>query len=810
MLAEALAEPLSIGLRVTASPDTSAEVRALGGRSAASRARLRFVCVCEPIKVANADLTAPRLNLTLTLSPLEGCDERLTPAEGRPLSLVQVVSPRGERSVELLRRDLDAERAALDALARAAGLWAGPREAQAGAPTRYALPLSAALEAVRALHSLSRSEEASPLGVDLRVEWPQGDAWRVTSDLDDSALSLTIKARGGVSTLAGTLDLGGDLGLLRFNELTPLLSDSPGRFLELPSGVFLALTEEFLQRLRELDFAAPNGELSPAAAPVIDRLQAERARVKASKAWLTLVARMSEARDLDPPPPQTLNTTLRAYQVEGFKWMSRLAHWGGGACLADDMGLGKTVQALSVALSRAEGGPCLVVAPTSVCGAWVEEARKFAPSLQVIRFGIGENATAERRRAVLKALGPGVLVVCSYGLLASERDSLCALSWWTVILDEAQSIKTPSSRRHQAAIALKASFKVAMTGTPIENHLRDLWSLMRFLNPGLLGDLRGFNRRFEVNLEASRSALVTRHLRQLVSPFILRRTKRDVLKDLPPKTELTMHVTLTAEEAAHYVAVLNYMRKEVRAHIGAQGGMLPHIFQALSKLRLACCHPSLISPDWQGPTSKFQAFKELVEQLLEGGHKALIFSQFVVHLDILERYLKEIGARYERLDGQVSAEARDRAVARFQAGHADLFLISLKAGGVGLTLTEADYVIHMDPWWNPATEDQATNRAHRIGQGRPVTIYRLITLGTIEERILHLHARKRQIADQVLDGSVGAESVSLEEWLALLDLNSEAELNEERGLSGGVFDEDELNDLSMSEEFGVISDEGEG
>ncbi len=570
-----------------------------------------------------------------------------------------------------------------------------------------------------------------------------------------------------------------------------------------------------MQRLRELDFAAPNGELSPAAAPVIDKLQAENARVKASKAWLTLVARMSEARDLDPAPPEALATPLRSYQVEGFKWMSRLAHWGGGACLADDMGLGKTVQALAVALTRAAGGPCLVVAPTSVCGAWVEEARRFAPSLRVVRFGVGENATPDRRRAALKRLGAGDLVVCSYGLLASEEESLCALSWRTVILDEAQSIKSPSSRRHHAAVALKAEFKVAMTGTPIENHLRDLWSLMRFLNPGLLGDQRGFRRRFEAHLEASRGEQSTRHLRQLVAPFILRRTKRDVLKDLPPKTELTLNVTLTAQEAAHYVAMLNVMRREVRAHIGAQGAVLPHIFQALTKLRLACCHPSLITPDWSGPSSKLEAFKELVAQLLEGGHKALIFSQFVVHLNILEEHLKELGARYERLDGQTPAEERDRSVERFQAGQADLFLISLKAGGVGLTLTEADYVIHMDPWWNPATEDQATGRAYRIGQERPVTIYRLITLGTIEERILNLHGRKRMIAEQVLEGAQGAERVSIDEWLALLDLDGAGEgrapaaPDEPRFALLEDFADEDLSDRSVSEDAAWGDDEGE-
>ena len=717
-----------------------------------------------------------RLLVELWCEPLGKGGPRVRFGSGQALSLHHLkphqshTSPHKAQWVGL-KRDLHAE---LTLLTRARQLLDLPeREADSSEAWREELSAEEGVELIQRLSELEMEggEMEELEGLSLRAEWPQGDAWAITDELTEAALSLNIrKVKGGAMSLSGSLDLG-ELGAAKLKDVTSLLADSPSRLVQLPSGVFLSLTSDFLQKLQALILTAPEGKATAATAPVIDQLQAARAQVKASQEWLVTLERRRASEHLTPSLPQGLNATLRHYQEEGFVWMSRLAHWGGGACLADDMGLGKTLQGLAISLARAEEGPTLVVAPTSVCGSWVEEARRFAPSLKVVRFGVGAISSASARARALRNLKAGDLVVCSYGLLGSEREALGARQWRTVILDEAQAIKNPSSLRHQAAIELKADFKVAMTGTPIENHLRDLWSLMRFLNPGLLGSQRRFRELFETPIEQSAELAEQRssQLKELVAPFILRRTKREVLKELPSKTELNIPINLSDREAAQYEAIRSIAVSETREMIRTQKGVsLPHIFKVLTKLRLACCHPSLINDEWTGESAKFEHFKRLVTQLMEGGHKALVFSQFVLHLNVLEAWLQEQGIKYERLDGSTPAEERDRSVARFQRGEADLFLISLRAGGVGLTLTEADYVIHMDPWWNPAVEDQASDRAHRIGQERPVMVYRFIAEGTVEEKILSLHEQKRSLAEQLLEGSESIQTLNLTELMELL------------------------------------------
>lgn len=725
----------------------------------------------------------PRLQVSLWVEPLGPRGPKLSPCQGAELSLHQVADERGELSLRGVKRSFNRERSSLEALKAHLALNSAVEPL---GPSCFILSFEQGVHLIHELKLLEGERDgvlytASSDPLYLRSTWPSADEWSITETLDERSLSLQIrKVRGGGMSLSGSIDLGA-FGSAKLKEVSQLLIDSPSRYVELSSGVFLSLTEELLHKLQALELSAPEGRATPGSVSVIDELRAAQAQVKASQAWLDSVERMRDASQLSVTLPTGLNATLRTYQSEGYEWMSRLAHWGGGACLADDMGLGKTVQALAVLLSRSGSGPSLVVAPTSVCGAWVDEAARFTPQLRVTRFGIGSVSSPSARRRTLKGLGAGDLMICSYGLLGSEREALCAIEWNTIILDEAQAIKTPSSLRHRAAIELKAAFKVAMTGTPIENHLRDIWSLMRFLNPGLLGDQRRFKQLFEQPIEQGGPLSEQRgeQLKQLVAPFVLRRTKREVLKELPSKTELNLTVTLSSAEAAQYEALRSIAVGEVRERLKekqAKGSVLPHVFKVLTKLRLACCHPSLVNEGWDGPNAKFDHFKRIITQLRAGGHKALVFSQFVKHLDVLEGWVKGEGITYERLDGSTPAEQRDRSVERFQRGEAELFLISLRAGGVGLTLTEADYVIHMDPWWNPAVEDQATNRAHRIGQDKPVTLYRLITQGTIEERILALHHHKRSLADQVLEGATGDNSVGMDEWLKLLDLNPEGDL----------------------------------
>ena len=484
--------------------------------------------------------------------------------------------------------------------------------------------------------------------------------------------------------------------------------------------------------------------------------------VTASQPWLDQLSRLNEMGDLNPKPPSTLQGELRDYQYEGFQWMMRLAHWGAGACLADDMGLGKTIQAIALILARAPQGPTLILAPTSVCINWLEEIQRFAPTLNLHQFGTGD------RQEMIDNAGPFDLIVSSYGLLQTEADRLVTKRWHTLVADEAHAIKNALTKRSKAAMALQADFKLITTGTPIENHLGELWNLFNFINPGLLGSLQNFNHRYAQAIENNKDHELQQRLRKLLRPFILRRLKTDVLTELPPRTEVTLHIELSSGERAFYEA----LRRDAMDTLLATGDKSEHkqlkILAEIMKLRRACCHPSLVMEGSTLSSSKLQAFEELVDELLANKHKALVFSQFVGHLSIIRRLLDKKGVSYHYLDGSTPVPKRKIAVNSFQAGEGDLFLISLKAGGTGLNLTAADYVIHMDPWWNPAVEDQASDRAHRMGQMRPVTVYRLVAKDTIEDKIVELHKHKRDLASSLLEGGEVSGKMSVEEMMALI------------------------------------------
>jgi SNF2 family DNA or RNA helicase len=420
------------------------------------------------------------------------------------------------------------------------------------------------------------------------------------------------------------------------------------------------------------------------------------------------------------------------------------------------------VQALALILSRAQDGPALVVAPTSVCLNWLDEIRRFTPTLNPIIFGGGD------REQTLARLGPFDLLICSYGLLQQEAELLGSREWRTIVLDEAQAIKNMATKRSQAAMALRGNFRMMTTGTPIENHLGELWNLFRFINPGLLGSLERFNQRFATPIERDQDISARHRLKQLIQPFILRRLKSEVLEALPSRTEILRRVELGPEEAALYEALRQQALERLAKVDDADGQKSFWILAEIMKLRRACCHPRLALPDTDLGGAKLAAFEEILDELLENRHKALVFSQFVDHLAIIRELLDRKGVAYQYLDGSTPAPERKRNVDAFQAGQGDVFLISLKAGGLGLNLTAADFVIHMDPWWNPAVEDQASDRAHRIGQQRPVTIYRLVAQGTIEEKIVALHHQKRDLAEQLLEGTGAGGRISAEDLLRLL------------------------------------------
>ncbi len=597
------------------------------------------------------------------------------------------------------------------------------------------------------------------------VEWPEGQTLRVTP-LTPDKLRLRVKQDRDWFSVEGSVAV--DEGLvLDMRFLLDRLGRAQGRFVPLDDGRFVALTRQMQAQLGRLAAVSEphraGRRVHALGAPALDAVLEEAGEVKADAAWTRHVSRIRAAEGWTPKLPPTLQAELRDYQVEGFAWMSRLARWGAGACLADDMGLGKTVQAIAAMLDHAEAGPCLVVAPTSVCPNWQTEIARFAPTLTTHRL-----SAASDRAALVAGLGPRDVLVCSYGLLHGEAELLGGRPWQMAVLDEAQAIKNAGTKRAQASLALQAGFRLALSGTPVENDLDELWSLFNFVNPGLLGSREGFGKRFAVPIERDRDAQARQALRSLIRPFLLRRTKAAVLSELPPRTEQTMQVEMGEAERAFYEAMRQRALETIAGLDAPEGKRKIHILAEITRLRRACCNPALIDPAAGVPSGKLDAFLDLVDDLVRNRHRALVFSQFVGHLGLMRAALDARGVRYEYLDGSTSSAERERRVAAFQAGGAELFLISLRAGGTGLNLTAADYVVHLDPWWNPAVEDQASDRAHRIGQERPVTIYRLIMQDSIEERIVRLHRDKRDLASDLLEGAETSARLSEEELLDLI------------------------------------------
>jgi len=608
--------------------------------------------------------------------------------------------------------------------------------------------------------------ELRELGESVTVEWPEGKKMTVSPQISFDQFRGRIHKQQNWFELNGQITIDESL-VLDMRRLLNLVKKSPGRFIPIGHGQFLTLTKEFRKRLEEINaFSEAGGgegvRLHPLAAFTLDDLFDRNPHLQTDTHWQRQLENIRRAGAFHPTLPSTLQAELRDYQREGFLWLARLAQLGVGACLADDMGLGKTVQALAIILHRGAKGPTLVVAPTSVCLNWQAEATRFAPTLNCVLFG------GRRRKKQLEKLGPLDLLITSYGMLQQEARTLAAIDWQTVILDEGQAIKNMATKRSKAAKILQGRFRLITTGTPIENHLGELWNLFDFINPGLLGSLDHFNEQFAVPIERHNDREARLRLKKVISPFVLRRIKSEVLDELPPKTEVVLTVQLTKEERAFYEA----MRQEALAsliHIqGPEGHRNIKILAEIMKLRLACCNSRLISDAVKIASSKLEVFGSIVEELLDNRHKALVFSQFVGHLTLIREYLDGKKIPYRYMDGSTPAKKRLQEVELFQGGEGDLFLISLKAGGLGLNLTAADYVIHMDPWWNPAVEDQASDRAHRLGQKHPVTIYRLVSRNTIEEKIVALHRDKRELADSLLEGADMSGKISAEELLALL------------------------------------------
>jgi len=700
-----------------------------------------------------------RTVVRLTPMPEEGLrvELRVRPLDGGP-----VFAP-GEGSPDVLWvrdgkrqhtcRALEAERESAHALVRDAKI----AEEWAHGPWCWNVADdSAALDILRVLRDRGEA---------VMVEWPD-EKFRL-HEVRRSELRVRITQRRDWFGVEGEADI--DDGAVSLAQLLAAVR-SGRRFVRLAANRFALIEDSLRAKLEKLDdvvFAGADGlDLGLLAAPALADLVEDQTQLEAVPAFRATLARLAEVEHHEPVVPETLRPVLRHYQVDGFNWLSRLAQWGLGGCLADDMGLGKTLQALTLMLTRQGLGPALVIAPTSVVSNWADEARKFAPDLTVHIYRGAD------RSSLLAGLGAGAVVVTSYAIAVRDCESLKTVRFATLIIDEAQSVKNATTLRFRAVRDLVADFRVALTGTPVENHLGELWAIFRLVAPGLLGPWDRFREKFALPIERDHDPRRQAALVRVVRPFLLRRTKREVAPELPARTEMNHLVELGPAERRYYEAA----RIEALESLAKRQGDGPAdeakrrfvVLAALTKLRLLACHPRLVVKETTVGSAKLTALGEIMGELKEEGHRALVFSQFTSFLDLVEPRLRELGFSVLRLDGSTPAETRAERVAAFQLGQADVFLISLRAGGTGLNLTAASFVVHLDPWWNPAVEDQATDRAHRIGQDKPVTVVRLVASGTVEEKVLAMHADKRQLAAGILEGAELAGRLDTDDLVDLM------------------------------------------
>ena len=572
--------------------------------------------------------------------------------------------------------------------------------------------------------------------------------------------------RSAVSVGDGNLlELAVDYEASEIAELVALLNAlrQKKKYYRLKTGEFVSLEsaelrefDEFLNGLNISPKSLASGSVSLAKrqALYLDSLASDRPGLQLDRAgnFQQLIREVTTPQNIEYAVPPAINGVLREYQQTGFKWLKTLNQYGFGGILADDMGLGKTLQAITLmqydALEQT-GPPALVVAPTSLIYNWQNELAKFAPGLRTLVVA----GTRAARQALLRQLEDYDVVITTYGLLRSDIQDYEEVVFGKCFIDEAQHIKNHSTLSAKAVKRVKAQGYFALTGTPIENSLTELWSIFDFLMPGYLGYHHDFVDKYEAPIVKDNSQQALHDLKRKVQPFIMRRLKKQVLKELPDKIESVSVNEMTKEQRKIYKAFMLHARKELESEIEKNGFAKSQIaiLTLLMRLRQICCHPGLFMENFQGDSGKLEQLLEILDDALDGGHRVLLFSQFTSMHAIIKTKLEELGVAFFYLDGRTPAKERLELVNRFNAGERSVFLISLKAGGTGLNLTGADVVIHFDPWWNPAVEDQATDRAHRIGQKNVVQVYKMITKDSIEEKIFELQQKKRRLIDAVIE-----------------------------------------------------------
>ena len=743
----------------------------------------------------------PQLDIIALLTPLPQnglhIEFKVRPIRDGPLftpgaGLDEVVASGPERQIYRAVRDRLAERRAVGALMEALKLEEDPDR-----------PWTVAIEDLPRALKLVEQLKNDPL---VECQWPK-QKWSKPTFVRAERLQFSVRKKndwlevhGGLSIDNERLELSVLLEAARRDRGYIALDD--GRFLELEASLRnrLSLLASHTERHRK------SLRVNLSGYEILKDFVQHTEGTQETQDWKNFRAQVESARRLTPIPPEHLKNVLRPYQKDGFKWMCRLAEWGAGAILADDMGLGKTLQAIAVMCLRASLGPQLVVAPTSVVFNWARELKRFAPHLKTL------NLTGpHRRKQRPNEAQAGTVILMSYGTLlrdvdnslrrarfgedSDESDSqpstdIRSMTFATLILDEAQAIKNPKTQRARAIKTLSSAWSLALTGTPVENHPAELWALFHAIFPSLLGSFDHFRTRYlpeedanititgtsdprspdETGAKTDEPRIATGALRRTIHPYILRRTKAQVAQELPPRTEMVVNIQLSHRERSLYddmrLAAIAELRKE---DITQDTHLHIRVLAALTRLRQLACHPQLVDETSVVPSSKLERLLQIVHELIAEGRRALIFSQFTKHLSLVREALETRDWTYAYLDGRTPPKDREKAVDGFQAGTYPLFLLSLKAGGTGLNLTAADTVIHLDPWWNPAVEDQATDRAHRIGQTHPVTVLRLVTMDTIEEKMLEMNRDKRQLVAELLQGSDAPGRLSSEALMALIE-----------------------------------------